>query len=218
MKYILFLLPIFLFGGEYFAKIEPFQSYTIASKVSGLVTYTNEDIVSHIAKDEVIVKIDDELAKNNYDIALSTYNTRRRLYNNILKVRTKSQMAKDNEKLAFLNAKQAYINAKDNLKNRQIKASGLYISNILVKKGNFINPGAPLVEAYDTNRSKITIFVTKEDLEGIEKKKILVDGTSGYKLHKYFTIADKVQITSYKVELIGDAPKEFSKVVKVEIQ
>lgn len=218
MRYLLFFLPLILFSGEYFAKIEPFEAYTISSKISGLVTFTNEELVSNKAKDEILVKIDDTLAKANYDIALETYNTRKRLYSNLLKVKTKSKTAKDNEKLLYLNAKQALINAKDNLKNRKIQANNLYIANIFVKKGNFVSPGTPLVEAYDTSRSKITIYVSKEDLEDIENKEILVDGKKTHKLYKYFTIADKVKITSYKVELVGNSPKEFSKVIKVTIK
>lgn len=218
MKYILLFLPLLLFGGDYFAKVEPFEAYTISSNVAGLVTYTNENLVSKVASDEVVIKIDDELAQINYDIALQTFNTRKRLYNNLLKVKTKSQTAKDNEKLLYLSAKQALINAKDNLKHRKIKANGLYIAKILVKKGGYVNYGTPLIEAFDTSRSKITIFVTKEDIIDIENRKIVVGGKEDYTLYKYFTIADKQKITSYQVELVGKAPKNFSKIVKVEIK
>lgn len=218
MRYLLLFLPLFLFSGEYFAKVEPFETFTFSSKVSGLITYTNEELVSKVTKDEVLVKIDDELAKANYDIALQTYNTRKRLYNNLLKVKTKSKTAKDNERLLYLSTKQALISARDNLKNRKIYANNLYIANIFVKKGAFVNPGTPLIEAYDISRSKITIYVSKEDLDNIENKKILVNGEENYTLHKYFTIADKVKITSYKVELIGKTPQEFSKIVKVTIK
>lgn len=218
MRYLLLFLPLFLYSGEYYAKVEPFKSYTIASKVSGLVVYTDDEIISHKAKNQTIVKIDDEIAKINYDVALSTYRIKKNFYEKIKKLTTKSKNEKDNEKIIFLNAKQAYIKANDDLKSRDIKANGLYIEDILVKKGNYVNPGTPLIKAYDVSKAKLTIYVSKEDIKGIENKKILVNGKSDFKLYKYFTIADNVQISSYKVELIGKPPEEFSHIAKVEIK
>lgn len=218
MRYLILFLPLFLYSSEYFAKVEPFEKYTISSKVSGLVVYTNQDIISHIAKNQNIVKIDDEIAKINHDVTLSTYNIKKSFYQKIKKLTTKSKNEKDNEKIIFLNAKQAYIKAKDDLKNRTIKANGLYIEDILVKKGNYVNPGTPLIKAYDTSKAKLTIYVSKEDIIDIKNRKILVNGKENYRLYKYFTIADDVQISSYKVQLIGPAPREFSHIAKVEIK
>ncbi len=215
---MIFLLPLFLYGGEYFAKVEPFEAYTIASKVSGLVTYTNEDVISKLASDEIIVKIDDELARVNYEVARSTYDIKKRFYQKVKNLSTKSKIQKDNEKIIYLNAKQAYIRTKDDLEGRNIRAKNLYIEDILVKKGNFVMPGTPLIKAYDVSRAKIIIYVTKEDIEDIENKKILVNGGDDFKLYKHFKIADKVQISSYKLILVGKIKGEFSHIAKVEIK
>ncbi len=219
MKFLIsILLPIFLYAGEYFAKVEPFEEYTISSKSSGLVTYTNENLISNIAKNQTLVKIDDEISKINYEVALSTYKIKKNFYQKIQKLSTRSKLQKDNEKIVYLNAKQAYIRAKDDFESRNIKAKGLYIEDILVKKGNFVNPGTPLIKAYDINKSKITIYVTKEDIKDIKFKNILVNGKSDFKLYKYFKIADKVQVSSFKVILTSNTMKNFSDIVKVEIK
>ncbi len=218
MKILLLLLPLFLHAGEYFAKVEPFESFTISSKVSGLVSFTNKKALSRVAGDESIIKIDDIISKVNYEVTLATYNIKSKFYQKIKALSTKSKLQKDNEKIAYLNAKQAYIRAKDDLQSRNIKAKNLYIDKILVKKGNYVNPGTPLIKAYDISKAKLIIYVSKEDLEGIEHKTILVNGKSNFKLHKYFKIADEVQVSSYKVILAGDAPKHFSQIAKVVIK
>ncbi len=218
MKILLLLLPLFLHAGEYFAKVEPFESFTISSKVSGLVTFTNQKALSHVAGDESIIKIDDTISKINYEVALSTYNIKRKFYQKIKNLSTKSKFQKDNEKIVYLNAKQAYIRSKDDLQSRNIKAKNLYIDKILVKKGNYVNPSTPLIKAYDTSKAKLIIYVSKEDLDDIENKTILVNGKDDFKLHKYFKIADDVQVSSYKVILSGPSPKHFSQIAKVVIK
>lgn len=218
MKYLIFLIPIILYSSDYFAKVEPFESYTISSKVSGLVTYVDTSAISHKSKDQVLVKIDNEIATINYDTAKATYEIKKKYFNKIKNLTTKSKNEKDLEKISYLNAKQAYIVAKDNLYSRSIKANNLYIEDILVKEGNYVNPGTPLIKAYDISKAKLTIFVTKEDIDDIENKKIIVNNKSDFKLYRFFKVTDSIQISSYKVELIGPAPKMFSSIVKVEIK
>lgn len=218
MRVLLLFLPLILNAAEYFAKVEPYETYVIASKVSGLVTYTNENLVSKVAKDEIIVKIDDEVAKINYEVALSNYKFQEDYYNKIKSLSTKSKNEKDNAKIAFLNSKQRYIATKDDLKSREILANGLYIAEILVKKGNFVQPGSIIIKAYDINLAKIIIYISEEDMLNLENKQILVDGKTDFKLHKFSKIADEKRISSYKVELVGASPKLFSKLVKVEIK
>ena len=220
MRYIyLLLVPILGFAGEYYGKVEPIDSFVITSKVSGKVVFTNDSLEGKVAKDEPIVKIDDEVAKASYEVAKTTFEIKENQYRKIEALSTKSQTEKDNEKISYLNAKQSYIVAKDNYYSRTLRATGLYIQDIKVKKGGFVNPGTPLFEAMDISKSKITIFVTKEDLENIENKKIIVGGKEGvYALGKYNKVVDSTYISSFKVELIGKKPESFSQVVKVEIK
>lgn len=215
----LIIAPIFLFAGEYYSKVEPVKSFVITSKVSGKVISVNDSLEGKIAGDSVVVKIDDEVAKINYEVAKTTYEIRKDQYNRVKNLSTRSKTEKDNEKISYLNAKQNFINAKDNYFSRSLRAEGLYIQDVKVEKGGYVNPGTALVEAYDVSKSKLTVFVTRDDIENIENKKILVEGKEGtYKLDKYSSIADTTYVSSFKVELIGEAPKRFSDVVKVEIK
>lgn len=218
MKFLALFLPLVLYANEYFAKIEPFESYTFASKVSGLITYTNQEILSHISKDSIIIKIDDEISKASYDISLKNYQTRKELYKSLKKVSSSSKSSKNREKLLYLGAKQAYINAKDDLKSRQIRANGLYISKIFVKKGDFVAPGSKLFKAYDISHSKITIYVDFDDIKDIKNRKFFVNGKENFTLYKFFKITDETRISSYEVQLIGPPQKEFSQIAKVKIQ
>ncbi len=218
MKFIILFLPLFLFGGEYFAKLEPLHEYIISSKVSGLVEFTNDKLISHEAKDEIVVKIDDKISKINFELAKATYEIKKDFYEKIKLLSTKSKSQKDSEKIIYLQAKQAFYQAKDDLQNRSIQAKNLYIKDILVKKGNFVNAGTALIKALDLSHAKLSVFVDKQDIENIQNKKILVNGKQNFKILRYFRVGDDVQISSYKLELIGDVPKFFSQIVKVQIK
>ncbi len=218
MKYLILFLPLFLYSGEYFGKIVPYKSYTLSSKVAGLVTYTNDKLITHVANDQSIVKIDDEVAKINYEVARASYEIKKDFYQAYKKLSTKSKSQKDNEKISYLNAKQAYIKAKDDLQSRNVKAKNLYIEEILVKPGSYVVPGTALIKASDISKAKIAVFVSAEDIQDIEHKTILVDGKSDFKVFRHFKIADKVQVSSYKLVLAGPAPKRFSSIAKVQIK
>jgi len=217
-KFLIFFIATFVFGGEYYAKLEPLHSYTFCSKVAGLVSFVNYEAEGKIAGNEPIVKIDDEVARLDYEVAKQTYSIKEDIYEKTSKISTKSKVEKDTQKINYLSAKQAFIKAKDNYFSRTIKAKDLYIGDILVEKNSFVNHGTPLFKAFDYSMAKITIFVSKDDIKAIENKKILVNGKSDFKLHKFFSVADTTYISSYKVELIGPTPKLFSELVKVEIK
>ncbi|MCV6607335.1 MAG: hypothetical protein OIF32_03915 [Campylobacterales bacterium] len=220
MKFFLFLLlPVFLFSAEYYGKVEPFKKYTITSKTSGKVVSVNDSIKGKIAGGEVIVQIDDEVSKVDYEVAKETYEIRKGQYNRIKNLRTKTKTEKDLEKINYLNGKKAYITAKDTYEAKILRAKDLYIYDILVEKGGYVNFGTPLFEAYDTSKSRITIYLTREDMEGIQDKIIIVNGKEGeYQIEQVLNVADKKFVSSYKLELVGPSVKRFSDVVKVEIK
>lgn len=212
-------IAIFSFGGEYYGVQEPIKTHIFASKVSGSIVFINDKASSTIAKNEAIVKIDDEVSKANYALAKDTYEIQKDTYEKVRKMSTKSKTQKDQEKINFLKSKQAFVTAKDDLNARTIKAKGLYVSDILVKEGQFVNPGTVLFKAYDYSRSKLTVYVSKQDIKNIKNKKITVNGKEGdFKLSKVYNIADETYISSYKIELIGPSPKRFSNLLKVEIK
>lgn len=220
MKKLLFLiLAIYAFGGEYYAKQEPLRSYVFASKVSGAVVFVNSDLSGKLAKNDIIVQIDDEISKVSLDVAKQSFEIQADLYKKSQNLSTSSKSQKDQDKIKYLNAKQAYTMAKEDLNSRSLRAKNLLIGDILVEVGSFVAPGTPLFKAYDVSKSKLVFYATKEDIQDIKNKKILVNGKEGeFTLSKYYPTTDDVYVSSYKVELIGKAPLVFSSLLKIQIQ
>ncbi|MDQ1340474.1 MAG: hypothetical protein QG567_1631 [Campylobacterota bacterium] len=233
MKQIISLLFLFsvVFGGSYYAKIEPIYKYTIASSAAGEIKHANESQEGKIAKDEII-KIDDELDRANYELLKVVYENLKAIYESKLSIyekieamTTKSQIEKENEKITMLTAKNNMLNAKlqleeleDRLLKKTIRNDGLYIYKIFVKEGDFVNLGAKLVELHDVSASRLVIYVDKDDIDNIKKKKILVNGKPNlYKIDKAFMVADSEFISNYRVELVGPAVKKFSEIAVIEI-
>lgn len=94
-----------------------------------------------------------------------------------------------------------------------------YISSIAVKEGDYVNPGTLLYEAQDLSKAKLSFFVPISSIENIEKKDIYLDGIkTDKKIHKVYKVADESHISSYKVEIIVDKVKTFSRLVKIEFK
>lgn len=220
MKFILLLLtPLLIFAGEYYGKVEPFKKYTITSKTSGRVAFVNDEVKGRVAANETVVKLDDEVSKVDYEVAKEVFKIQESQYNRVKSLTTKTKAEKDAEKVNYLNAKKAYIGAKENYEAKTLKAKGLYIYDILVEKGGYVSFGTPLFDGYDISKSRITIYLNREDVKDIDKKTIIVDGKADeYKIERVLSVADKQFVSSYKMELVGPKVKRYSEVVKVEIK
>jgi len=235
MKYIISLLLITtsLLSQEYYAKIQAINTYNIKSAVSGKVTFANKDIESSIVKNELILKIDDTINK------VELKQTKSKLANlkNVLKIHkqtlksfnkvsSKSKFDKDKQRILILNT-QVTLNdlqikiasLKDMIKNKNIKIKDLYIENIYVNKGDFVNPGTLLCKALDLSKGKIEIFVSADEINNIKSKSIFIDDkASDLKISKVFKTTDSKHLSSYKVEIILSKVDSFSKLVKITLK
>ena len=65
MKYILSFVFIFtsLFANDYYAKLEPINTYNVKSSISGKVVFVNEKIKSKISHNNVVLRIDSKINK-----------------------------------------------------------------------------------------------------------------------------------------------------------
>jgi multidrug resistance efflux pump len=176
----------------------------------------------------------------NMKNAKKSEDIRKRHYELYKSMKSKSKFDKDKEMLAYISATTAYLNIKNQIQNlniqlsdlkykralikdkiskKEFKAKNRYIYAILVKEGDFANVGKPIYKAYDTSKAKLTIFVSKEDVENIKNKTVYINGKkSRYKVSKVWRIADSKFISSYRVEIVIDRVEFFSKVVKVELK
>lgn len=235
MKYIFALLFLVnsLFAYEFYAKLEPVNSYEIKAAVSGKVIYVNDEIEGKKANNSKIVEIDsyvDRIDLKQSKVKLKAVSQMLEIeeknYNRMLQVSSKSGFEKDSQKLKAINYRTTkadievkIANLKDSIKNKMLKEKDKYIYNIAVKEGDYVNPGTLLYEAKDLSKGKLEIFVPIDDISDIKIKAIYLDGKkSDIKLDKVYKVADSKHISSYKVEIVVPNPKVFSRLVKVEFK
>lgn len=227
------LLSITLFANEYYAKLEPIQNYSVKSSVSGKVIFSNENIEGNIAKNDLIVEIDSTVNKIDLEQSLKKLELMNQMieienlnYERLNKVTSKSQFEKDAQKLKVINYESSKADLitkietlKDSLKNKKLVEKAKYISTIHVKKGDYVNPGTALYNAKDISKGKLEIYVPIDLIQSIKDKKIYLDGKqSDIKINKIYDVADEKHISSYKVQLVVNNPKVFSRLVKIEFK
>lgn len=235
MKIVIFCFILInsLFGAEYYAKLEPIESYQVKASVAGKVVFSNSKIEGDKARNSTIIQLDSKV--NNMDLQQSrsklkfinemiTIETNN--YNRLKKVSSKSAFEKDTQKLKIINLKSSKAdmiikieNLKDTIKNKKLIEKSNYISTIAVKKGDYVNPGTLLYESKDLSKAKLEIFVPISEVENLKDKTIYIDGEkSDVKINKIYNIADTQHISSYKVQLLVPNVKVFSRLVKIEFK
>lgn len=235
MRYI-FLSFFFLnliFANEYYAKLEPIESFKIKAAVAGKITFVNRDIEGKKANNSLVVKIDSTI--NQIDLEQSKKKLRflnemirieKNNYKRLMKVSSKSTFEKDLQKLKYLNLESSKVDLlikietlKDIIKNKNLIEKSNYIFNIFVNKADYVNPGVLLYEAKDLTKGKLEFFVPISTIKEIENKIIYLDGKrSNIKIDKIFKVADSTHISSYKIRLILENIKTFSRLVKIEFK
>ena len=222
-----------VFANEYYAKLEPIQNYVVKSSVSGKVVYSNTKVEGNIAKNDVIIEIDTTLnkieleqSKNKLNLVNEMIDIEALNLDRLNKVTSKSQFEKDTQKLKVINLQSTKADLvikietlKDTLKNKKLIEKSKYISNIYVKEGDYVNPGTSLYDAKDVTKAKLEVYIPIDLIEDIKTKTIYLDGKeTNTKINKIYNVADENHISSYKVQLLVDKPKAFSRLVKIEFK
>jgi len=166
---------------------------------------------------------------------------KRKNFTKINSLRSKSGFEKDLEKINLLSIENSYYSLiekkdqllsqisdiksqikilQDNIKKKNIRVKkGLYIYQIAIEKDDFITVGRIIVSVYDISKAKLTIFLPLEELKDIESKTIFINNKkTNYKIDKIWSLADSKNISSYRVEILIDSPKIFSKLAKVSFR
>lgn len=222
-----------IFANEYYAKLEPIESYSVKSAVSGKVIYSNSNIEGLKANNSVIIEIDSlvnkvdlEQSKNKLKYIDEMIKIEKNNYDRLNQVSSKSAFEKDTQKLKVINLESSKADMiikietlKDTISNKKLIEKSNYIFNIVVKDGDYVNPGTLLYEAKDLSKGKLEIFVPIAQINEIRNQKIFIDGVkSDIKISKVYDIADATNISSYKVELILNKVETFSRLVKIEFK
>ncbi|MBA1432540.1 MAG: HlyD family efflux transporter periplasmic adaptor subunit [Epsilonproteobacteria bacterium] len=111
------------------------------------------------------------------------------------------------------------IQLQKSIRDKKVCQEGFVLYSIDVKEGQVVNIATPLAKVADTSKALLTIYVDADELKNIKQKKVYIDGKkTTYKVSRVLGIADSVNISKYKVQIIIDPPKIFSKLVKVELK
>ena len=241
-------IMITLYANEYYSKAKPLWSYHIKSDINGKVIFSDELKEGRYGDGSIVIKVDDKIDRLNLQTLKKEYKNTKELleiakriyeidltaYNKIKDLSTYSKTQKDTKLLKMLNSKKNLLTLKNSLEKlnlsietlkdkidkKNIKISSkYYITKIYPKKGDFVNLGSPLIDIADLSKAKLTIFVTDEDLKKLKSSKILINNKKQkYKIVKILKVADTTNLSGYKVEIEIEAPKIFSKLIKVEIK
>jgi hypothetical protein len=111
------------------------------------------------------------------------------------------------------------IQLKKSIRDKKIHEEGLVLYSIAVKEGQVVNVATPLAQVADLSKGLLTIYVDADELKNIQKKVVYINGKkTAYRVSRVLDIADSVNISKYKVQIIIDPPKVFSKLLKVELK
>lgn len=222
-------MPVMLFSQTYMAKIEPVDSFTIYAQTNGQIVYLDKNDETKVV-DKTIVRLDDSLEQKEltgYKMQLRLYRKKLNLltknYQKYLQVAGKSAFEKDEKYYSVLDLKVTIENLKiqiaqleDTIAKKRISVRNLYIKQLKASNGDYVTAGTQLATAYDISSAKAVVFVSRDDCENIEKKKILIDGKQNVaKIYKIDKIQDETMISAYRVEIILES-SEFGRIVKVE--
>jgi len=222
-----------VYANQYYAKLNPINTYDIQSSVSGQVVFVNNEIKSQNAQSSKIVEInsivDEEDLKQSL-VKLKNLQEVLKIEEGTLKsfnrVSSKSRFDKDNQKIKIFDIgssisdlKTKIATLKDTIKNKNLLEEKNYIYNIAVEVGDYVTPGKMLYSSMDLSAGKLEIFIPIDQANDIKEKTIFLDGKeTNLKISKLYKIADSTHISSYKCEIIVPSPSTFSNLVKIEFK
>ena len=233
---ILFVSLLFistLFSSEYYSKLEPIESYKIKSSVSGKVIFSNNKIEGKRANNSTIIEIDSKVnrvdlkqSQNKLNYLNQMIEIENNNYKRLTQVSSRSMFEKDTQKTKVINLLSSKAdmlikieNLKDTISNKKLVEKSNYIYSIYVKEGDYVNPGTLLYETKDMSKGKLEFFIPIGKINDIKNKTIFIDGKkSNLKVSKLYKVADSSHISSYKVQLVIDKVKTFSRLVKIEFK
>lgn len=103
--------------------------------------------------------------------------------------------------------------------DKSFHAPGYVLYALLVKEEQVVTPGTPLAQIADVSRARLTLYLNGEDRERAAGQTVYLDGVkSPYRVERLWNITDAKQLSSYRAEIIIDAPEQFSRLVKVELR
>lgn len=232
--FLLLCTPLLLFAKVHYAKVESYESIVLKSAVSALVMDVDLEAEGSVVDQKRVIYLDDHLDKINLKtsnenllILHETLKRQESYFQRIDKLKTASTTQKDNAFYSFSSAKTQYLDMQykiaqleDSIRKKSLVLDNKYLYKLMVRKGDFVNPGSSLAQIEDTSKAKLVLFLEPEELTGIDQKSVYLNGEkTAYKVDKVWRVADEKFISSYRAEIYIPTPKGlFSKLMKVEIK
>lgn len=105
------------------------------------------------------------------------------------------------------------------ISDKRLNAEGMILYKLYVKKGQVVNAGMNLAEVADISRAKLIIYLSAAALEEVKGKNIyLNDVKTDYAIDKIWPLSDAEHISSYRTEIVINAPERFSSLYKIEFK
>lgn len=229
----LVLLSSIGFASEYYAKLNPIHTYNIKSAVNGQIIYVNNEIESNTATNNIIVKIDSTIDKEDLKQSIIKLGNLKDILSiekgtleSYKKVSSKSKFEKDKQKVKILNIASTVseletriATLKDQIAKKTLIEKNNYIYDVAVEVGDYVSPGVLLYSSMDLSAGKLEFFIPINSANDIQTKTIYLDGVqTDLKISKLYKIADNTHISSYKCEIIVPTSRKFSQLVKIEFK
>jgi len=222
-----------LLAGEYKARVEPLEKVTISAQYGGtIVKLDQHDELKTLDKTVLVIdhalesqKLANDRAKER--LLSEQIRIKARQYARIKNLKGQSAFTKEryqNELLGLKIQRNDLRNQiaalEDMIAKKEIALHGRYLKKLYVRQGAYVAPGMKLMDVEDLSGSRLVLFVSAEDRENLEHKKILIDGKAdhGYVIDKAAKTTDDTYISSYRVELVRKGAAPFGKLVTVTIK
>jgi hypothetical protein len=195
-----------------------------------------DSIIEKIKLLHVTLKLNEDLRKNYVEVS----ERKSKNYQRIKDLKIKSSVEKDREFYDVVASQNTLISLekeiisiktqindlqlslarlKRSISDKHFSAKGYVLYNLLVKPGQVVVPSTPLAKIADISHAILNIYVSTKEIESIKDKIVYLDGKkSNYKINRIWNIADEQHLSSYKIQIVIDAPKYFSKLIKVSFK
>ena len=227
---VLFLSSMALFAKEYYAKVEPYELFTISANVSGQVIFTDEKSEGKKLGKKAYIKIDDKLdrlelnnvakkikllqntlklneqMKQNYTAILST---KQKNYDNIKGLKTKSKIEKDREFYDVVATQNTLIATAKEVDNLKVQINDLTLRKAQLSKSiadkSQSAKGYTLYALHVKEGQVVNPGMTLSQLADISKAKLTIFlNTTDMKDAKDKTVYLNGKKTDYKVNRLWE--------------
>lgn len=223
---------------ELISQINPTNTFYIQSEVSGIVSKSFLNKEKNFIKERTkIIQIDTYKEEIELKKILTKITLLKQLIKNsenilegILKSESKSKSNKLKEKNNLLNLNMNLADLKERkslleeiIKRKTIEIEDLYINDIYINKNEYVTPGTKLMKVSNIKEKEIKFYLTKEELEKIEKEKYVLlnenkkNITKQWKVKSIDLIKSETFLSGYEIVLKTEEEVKLSTFITLSI-